>query len=677
MADMAYQVFVALDGTALEGGRIFIGSAYSDPESSPLTVYWDEALSVPAAQPLLTSGGVIVRDGTPAEVYSAQPLYSIRVRDRSGSVVWYKSVTGADVTATRLTFPIPGGLPGDKGDKGDKGDPGGAANIALGRAQLKAAVATTGDIWTLSEEGRTGEFRLMPDGFTPLSDPNEGVYIINAAGRVFERIYTGRLDFRWFGAVPDGVPTADNNNLRPGFTDNTAAIQATLDFNFLRGGGAVGGPSGIYGLSSAPTNRNGQFNVLHAPGIPDITKAQTCEFRGDTPPVLSGVTNNGCILWSTFVSNTDLDHNSVIGCRANGPGGISYIALRLVNLIVRQPQNPALYGVNADNCHIFDRENLRVDIAGGIATAGELAVLTVSEPIHPTVGVVTPRNNVPYRSSVRNCVIFGYYYGVRWGELVTGDGEGLSACKVGILIGDGYHPSHVSFVEFISCGKQIQSDTTDVGQEIYIDLITIEKSHNVPSWIVYGEDINDPLDKIQGIITYHEHESELQHIAPFNVIGARKLRIDHVFSQDQAGRPYSRIFPTFYDFTAASSVRERMGTASATAWDLFNADTDDVTATVGAASHSNFGGPAPVGDDYRISQVSVLFDGDLRSGARLWGTANGGVYKDHLQINRLGHLRFLTAPGVYADETAARAAGLPQGTVFEKPDGSLWRQRTA
>jgi hypothetical protein len=112
MADMSYQVFVALDATALEGGRIYLGEPNADPEMSPIPVFWDEARTIAADQPLLTSGGVIVRDGTPADVFAAESAYSIRVRDRSGSVVWYKPITGGGVSASRLTFPIPEGPPG-------------------------------------------------------------------------------------------------------------------------------------------------------------------------------------------------------------------------------------------------------------------------------------------------------------------------------------------------------------------------------------------------------------------------------------------------------------------------------------------------------------------------------------------------------------------------------------
>lgn len=133
MANDAYQVFVAVDGTALEGGRIYIGQPDADPEANPIPVFWDAAKTIPAAQPLLTSGGVIVRDGAPADLYANTSAYSIRVRDRTGRVQWYKSSTGG-LAADRLTFPIPRGPAG-----ADSTVPGPADNTYTTLAALLAS----------------------------------------------------------------------------------------------------------------------------------------------------------------------------------------------------------------------------------------------------------------------------------------------------------------------------------------------------------------------------------------------------------------------------------------------------------------------------------------------------------------------------------------------------------
>lgn len=161
MADMSYQVFVALDGTALEGGSIFLGVADADPEQSPIPVYWDPGLTVLADQPLRTSGGVIVRDGTPADVYAAVTAYSIRVRDRSGTVVWYKATTGGNA-ASRLTFPIPAGPPG-----ADSEVPGPADNTYNSLALLAASDITRKVASLAAAAGQDGiRYYWTPGDFT-------------------------------------------------------------------------------------------------------------------------------------------------------------------------------------------------------------------------------------------------------------------------------------------------------------------------------------------------------------------------------------------------------------------------------------------------------------------------------------------------------------------------------
>lgn len=76
-------------GLLLDGGNVYVGTAEADPETSPLQVYWDSDLTVPAAQPLRTRGGVVVNNGAPSLVFMADGDYSLRVRDADGNLVAY------------------------------------------------------------------------------------------------------------------------------------------------------------------------------------------------------------------------------------------------------------------------------------------------------------------------------------------------------------------------------------------------------------------------------------------------------------------------------------------------------------------------------------------------------------------------------------------------------------
>ena len=79
--------FTGLDGMPLNDGGIFIGVEGQNPETNPIAIYWDDALTQPAAQPLKTLAGYISRNGTPANIFTSGN-YSITVRAKDGSFVF-------------------------------------------------------------------------------------------------------------------------------------------------------------------------------------------------------------------------------------------------------------------------------------------------------------------------------------------------------------------------------------------------------------------------------------------------------------------------------------------------------------------------------------------------------------------------------------------------------------
>jgi len=82
-----------IDGQPLEDGYIWIGVANLPPIGNPITVYWDAALTQPAALPVRTRGGYPVNSGTPARLYVGSD-YSIQVQNKNGSVI-YSAPDGA------------------------------------------------------------------------------------------------------------------------------------------------------------------------------------------------------------------------------------------------------------------------------------------------------------------------------------------------------------------------------------------------------------------------------------------------------------------------------------------------------------------------------------------------------------------------------------------------------
>lgn len=106
-----FPIFTDIDGQPLENGYIWIGIANLDPQTNPVQVYWDAALTLPAAQPIRTLAGYPANSGTPARLY-VNSDYSIRVMNKNGSTVYsapeaterYSGVVISTIDASNVLF---------------------------------------------------------------------------------------------------------------------------------------------------------------------------------------------------------------------------------------------------------------------------------------------------------------------------------------------------------------------------------------------------------------------------------------------------------------------------------------------------------------------------------------------------------------------------------------------
>lgn len=83
-----YPIFTDLDGTPLDDGYLYIGEINEDPQTNPIQVYWDSALTIVATQPIRTSNGYAYRNGSPALLYTAGE-FSITIRNKRQEFVLY------------------------------------------------------------------------------------------------------------------------------------------------------------------------------------------------------------------------------------------------------------------------------------------------------------------------------------------------------------------------------------------------------------------------------------------------------------------------------------------------------------------------------------------------------------------------------------------------------------
>lgn len=80
--------FFDVSGAPLNNGAIYIGTGSLDAQSNPIPVYWDNALTIPALQPIRTLNGYIVRNGTPARIFCNADNFSMTVKTNTGRTVW-------------------------------------------------------------------------------------------------------------------------------------------------------------------------------------------------------------------------------------------------------------------------------------------------------------------------------------------------------------------------------------------------------------------------------------------------------------------------------------------------------------------------------------------------------------------------------------------------------------
>ena len=82
-----FPAFAGADGQPLDDGYIWIGTVNLNPITNPIVAYWDSALTIIAVQPIRTSGGYPVYQGTPARIYTDSD-YSIQVQNKNATVIY-------------------------------------------------------------------------------------------------------------------------------------------------------------------------------------------------------------------------------------------------------------------------------------------------------------------------------------------------------------------------------------------------------------------------------------------------------------------------------------------------------------------------------------------------------------------------------------------------------------
>jgi hypothetical protein len=276
-----FPVFNDRDGQPLENGYVWIGVPNLPPQTNPVNVYFDDALTILAPQPLRTINGYISRTGSPAQVYIDGVNFSILVQDSKGTMVYnFPEGTGISPNASGVAF------------TGFKGQVGFVSDLA----------DDDGSDWI---------------GFEPAGS---GAVARSAQDKMRETV-----SVKDFGAVGDGA------------TDDTAAIQAAID-----NAGTIFFPPGTYKISdtiilgdkktlfgSSPQTSVGGGVIFN--GTTTIT-ADKADFADGQPMFRpdAGTTQRSAILFQnlTIRSNITASFSDLAAMEATGPVGVSVVGIK-------------------------------------------------------------------------------------------------------------------------------------------------------------------------------------------------------------------------------------------------------------------------------------------------------------------------------------------------------------
>lgn len=237
-----FPVFTGADGTPLEAGYIYIGSANQNPETNPVSVYWDSALTIPAAQPIRTVGGYPSRNGAPARIY-VDGDYSVTVRDKQQRFVFsaMSAIGAASADAVAFTQTGTGAVartvqskleeyPSNK----DFGAAGGgetddAAALTVGLAATPKKATFDCGLSRISVTAGKPSFDSNLAAFNSITWPDN--VAARYKGPTEENVYYSNFISKPYGSYPNGVPVNESIFAAPYHPAIAIDVKTPASFN--------------------------------------------------------------------------------------------------------------------------------------------------------------------------------------------------------------------------------------------------------------------------------------------------------------------------------------------------------------------------------------------------------------------------------------------------------------
>ena len=253
-----YPIFTDKNGDPLDAGYLYFGVVNLNPETNPIQVYWDAALTQPAAQPVRTINGYPSRNGSPAAVYTDQ-YFSVTVRNKRNELVIYSPTGFGVIPFAPVTFA--------SSDRSVRD-----VSVLLADVTFTYSPSIPGTIQVFA--GDTIKTLIENFSYEVAASGATDQHVTTAGGvkLYVERTESG-YDAKAFGAVGDGV------------ANDTAALQKAIDV-VSDNGGTLSIPTGTYNVSARLTRlTSAQPFIVQGDGRGTILKrisplaASVIEFR--------------------------------------------------------------------------------------------------------------------------------------------------------------------------------------------------------------------------------------------------------------------------------------------------------------------------------------------------------------------------------------------------------------